>query len=81
MSGPVFRTTRWRTGYRVDDVDDFLADVLPRVTDRPDSALAERIVQARFATVHLGAGYDMSDVDAYLDDLVGRVGGPPAPGA
>lgn len=81
MSGPVFRTTRWRTGYRVDEVDDFLADVLPRVTDRPDPALAERIMQARFATVHFGAGYDMGDVDTYLDELVRRAGGPPTPGA
>ncbi|MCX6408287.1 MAG: DivIVA domain-containing protein [Propionibacteriales bacterium] len=81
MSGPVFRTTRWRTGYRVDDVDDFLADVLPRLTDRPDPVLAERIGQARFATVHFGAGYDMSDVDTYLDELVRRAGGLPADGA
>lgn len=79
MTSPTFRTTRWRTGYRTDDVDDFLADVLPRLAGGAgagsDPALAERIQQARFATVRLEAGYDMEDVDTFLDELVRRARG------
>lgn len=78
MSGPVFTSTRFREGYHVDDVDDFLADVVPRVGDRPDPTLARRIVGARFRAVRWSVGYDMSEVDAYLDELVQRVGGPPS---
>lgn len=72
VPSPVFRTVRWREGYRTDDVDDFLADVLPRVTGRPDPALAQRIREARFAPVRFAPGYAMDDVDTFLDDLARR---------
>jgi DivIVA domain-containing protein len=75
VTPPTFRTTRWRSGYRTDDVDDFLADVLPRLTGRPDPELARRIAEVRFATVAFAAGYDMDDVDTYLDGLVTRASG------
>lgn len=71
MSGaPRFTTTRLREGYSIDEVDDFLADVLRRlVPGRPDGALAEKIREARFTPVRLRVGYDMGEVDQYLDDL------------
>ena len=67
---PTFSRVRWREGYQVGDVDDFLLEIRPLLDGRlPDPALADRIVNARFRPVRLRAGYDMMQVDAYLDQL------------
>jgi DivIVA domain-containing protein len=78
VTEPRFTTTRWRAGYRTDDVDDLLADVLPRLSGRPDPELVRRITEARFATVTFSSGYDMAEVDAFLDDLAAQAAGGPS---
>ncbi|MEH3034546.1 MAG: DivIVA domain-containing protein [Aeromicrobium erythreum] len=60
---------KFREGYDVDEVDDFLLAVERRLTGRPDSALAHDIASVRFTPRRLRGGYDMGEVDAYLDEL------------
>lgn len=66
------RTTGWREGYDIDEVDTFLDHVEARLTGRPDVALADEILAVRFTPVRIRTGYDVGDVDAVLDDLEHR---------
>lgn len=79
MRSPTFRSTRWRAGYGIDDVNELLADLPPRPTGPCDPGLAERIRDARFASVTFRPGDDLGEVDAYLDQLIAQASGGPAP--
>jgi DivIVA domain-containing protein len=72
VTAPRFPLVRFREGYHVGEVDDFLAKVEPRVTGRPDGSIAALIREARFTPVRLRQGYDMGSVDAHLDALHAR---------
>jgi DivIVA domain-containing protein len=71
---PSFRQVRFAEGYRPEDVDALLAEVLPQLrAGRPATGLAEHIARATFRPSKVRGGYDQDDVDAYLDELVGLV--------
>jgi hypothetical protein len=71
ISKPSFSSTRWREGYDLAEVDAFVAEVVPQLErlSRPDPALAQRIIGARFSPRRLRVCYDMRSVDEYLDVL------------
>ncbi|WP_282072055.1 DivIVA domain-containing protein [Janibacter hoylei] len=63
---PSFTRTRWREGYAVPDVDDFLDRVFHALsTGHP----VPHIDGARFRPTRFGEGYDMEEVDDFLDEL------------
>lgn len=65
-SRPTFSTTRFREGYAVGDVDDFLDAVFTAIsTGQPVPPIAAAV----FRPVRLETGYDMAEVDAFLDEL------------
>ena len=71
VPSPSFTRVRLREGYRIEDVDEFLADIRPLLDGRlPNTALADRIESARFAPVRLRPGYDMDEVDTHLEQLL-----------
>ena len=68
---PSFTRVRLREGYRIEDVDEFLAGIRPLLDARmPNNELADRIESARFAPVRLRPGYDMDEVDRHLEQLL-----------
>ena len=72
-TGVRFRQTRWPAGYRVEEVDRFVAlveDALASVV--PDIRSAD-IARCRFTPVQLKPGYDMDEVDAYLEQARRRL--------
>ena len=70
-TNPSFTRVRLREGYRIEDVDRFLAEVRPLLDGRlPDNELADRIESARFSLVRLRPGYDMDEVDRHLEHLL-----------
>lgn len=63
---PQFTPTRWREGYSVADVDDFLDRVFHALsTGHP----VPDVDGARFRPTRFGEGYDMEEVDDFLDEL------------
>ncbi|KAA1376376.1 DivIVA domain-containing protein [Aeromicrobium fastidiosum] len=71
VSNPSFTRVRLREGYRIEDVDGFLAGVRPLLDGRlPNNELADRIESVRFAPVRLRPGYDMDEVDSHLEQLL-----------
>ncbi|QBF45898.1 DivIVA domain-containing protein [Janibacter limosus] len=65
-SRPTFSTTRFREGYAVGDVDDFLDAVFTAIsTGQPVPPIATAV----FRPVRLEIGYDMAEVDDFLDEL------------
>lgn len=65
-SRPTFSTTRFREGYAVGDVDDFLDAVFTAIsTGQPVPPIATAV----FRPVRLETGYDMAEVDDFLDEL------------
>lgn len=65
-SRPTFTTTRWREGYAVGDVDDFLDTVFTAISSGQP---VPPIASAMFRPVRLEMGYDMGEVDTFLDEL------------
>lgn len=63
---------RWAEGYDIDEVDDFLDRVEPRLDGRLDPALADEIRGVRFTPVRLRKGYAVHEVDQLLDELESR---------
>lgn len=65
-SRPAVTTTRFRDGYDVRDVDDFLDEVFTAIsTGRP----VPDIAGARFRPTRFRPGYEVAEVDAFLDEL------------
>ncbi|GGF33099.1 hypothetical protein GCM10011519_03210 [Marmoricola endophyticus] len=63
----VFPQVRWREGYRMSEVDDFLAELVAALDGgRPVAAMAEAV---RFTPVRLSPGYDMGAVDTLLEEV------------
>lgn len=63
---PQFTPTRWREGYAVADVDDFLDRVFHALsTGHPVPDVASVV----FRPTRFGQGDDMAEVDAFLDEL------------
>lgn len=68
----IFQTVRFREGYDVDEVDEFLDQVIARAkADRPITP-AELDAQT-FQTVRFKEGYDMNEVDEFLKELANGV--------
>lgn len=70
-----FATVKFRAGYRMDAVDDFLDQIVALVEDPMDPRRArreaiERVQGAVFPTETFRAGYDMQDVDVFLDEVL-----------
>jgi DivIVA domain-containing protein len=64
VSGSRFRTTTFRQGYDMAQVDDFLDRLVAAL--RAGEPVRPLVDAARFATTKLRAGYDMGDVDDLL---------------
>ena len=76
-----FERVRWREGYDIEQVDEFLA-LVGDVLERSPGALTPQDVDAkRFAATKFREGYDQDQVDAFLDRVVDtlKVLQPPAP--
>lgn len=75
---PRFTVGRFRSGYDIGEVDDFLDEVQRRLSAAPSEELAIAIVEKRFSLTAMRPGYDMDQVDDYLDRVVAmiRAGGP-----
>lgn len=63
-----FQTVRFREGYDVDEVDDFLDEVIDRMKAGNPMTAAE-LAARTFQTVRFKEGYDVAEVDGFLDEL------------
>lgn len=69
---PQFTRTRWREGYALADVDDFLE----RVFHAPSTGQpVPDVDSAVFRPTRFGEGYDMGEVDDFLDELAAGLPG------
>ena len=63
-----FRQTRWRAGYKPDEVDGFV-EVVDDALRAPTPMLSAREVsRSRFTPVVFMSGYHMGDVDQFLEN-------------
>jgi DivIVA domain-containing protein len=62
-----FRQTRWRAGYKPDEVDGFVEMVDDALRSPTPRLSAADVAGSRFTPVLLMPGYHMGDVDHYLD--------------
>jgi DivIVA domain-containing protein len=62
-----FRQTRWRAGYKPDEVDGFVESVDDALRSPAPRVSATDVARSRFTPVLLMRGYHMGDVDEYLD--------------
>lgn len=75
-----FTTTRFRAGYDMSEVDDFL-DRCDQALDSGDgSVTAESVLAMRFTPTQFREGYDMEEVDVLLDEALAPRFAAPAPG-
>lgn len=81
QAGTRFPTTKWREGYDVAAVDEFVARADRAVSSRDGSVRSEEVEQVRFSPVRWRIGYDMGAVDTYLERLASELKGIEAPGA
>lgn len=63
-----FQTVRFREGYDVDEVDDFLDEVIARLK-AGNPMTATELAARTFQTVRFKEGYDVAEVDGFLDEL------------
>jgi DivIVA domain-containing protein len=63
-----FRQTRWRAGYKPDEVDGFVEVVDDALRSPTPMLSATDVARSRFTPVVLMSGYHMGDVDEYLED-------------
>lgn len=75
IHGARFATVRFRPGYRMADVDDFLDEIVTLLQGTADPRrsredAAARVREAAFATESYQPTYDMQDVDAFLDEVL-----------
>lgn len=55
-----------KVGYRADEVDAFLSQLLPALDRTPPAMAPYEVADARFKATHLRRRYDMRSVDDYL---------------
>ena len=68
-----FTPVRFREGYDMSEVDDFLDQVVAALES--GAPVADLVEHARFTPVRMREGYDMADVDDFLARVVARAGG------
>ena len=73
QAGTRFPTTKWREGYDVASVDEFVARAERAVSFRDGSVRSEDVEQVRFAPVRWRTGYDMDAVDTYLERVAANL--------
>lgn len=65
-----FAITKFRQGYRIDDVDMFLDELVAGLqSGSPTDELLAQISQAKFAATRWRSGYDCDIVDNFLDQI------------
>jgi hypothetical protein len=64
---PPRRATRLRVGYRADEVDAFLAELLAALDREPPGMAPYEVADARFRATYLRRRYRMQSVDEYLE--------------
>ncbi|QIK62143.1 DivIVA domain-containing protein [Leucobacter viscericola] len=66
-----FATTKFKAGYDLNDVDDFLDTVARQLRDEPRAeVIAKTIKNAAFRQTKWRDGYNSEQVDRFLDELV-----------
>ena len=67
-----FRTSRFRTGYGQDEVDDFLdlIDTALRSTPSTRRLSARDVRRKKFTRTRVRAGYDIDEVDTFLNRAI-----------
>lgn len=73
QAGTRFPTTKWREGYDVASVDEFVARAERAVSMRDRSVSSEDVEEVRFAPVRWRTGYDMDAVDTYLERVAANL--------
>lgn len=76
-----FTPTRFRAGYDVTEVDDFLDRCDQALSSGDGSVTAQSVLEMRFNPTQFQEGYDMDEVDAFLDDVLAPRFAALAPGA
>lgn len=66
--GTQFRRTLWRTGYSVEEVDAFIAEVEIALFSPDPRVNASDVARRRFSEVRRKPGYDIEEVDRYLEE-------------
>ena len=70
LSDPAIARVRWRRGYRADEVDLFLTQVVGSLLGHRDPIAVRDVEGARFRPARLRRGYEMREVDRLLDRVV-----------
>jgi DivIVA domain-containing protein len=73
-----FRQTRWRAGYKPDEVDGFVEMVDDALRSPTPRLTPVEVAQSRFTPVLFMTGYHMGDVDDYLERAESRLTARPA---
>ena len=68
ITSKTFTTVRFKEGYSTREVDDFLDEIIDRMTTG-DHSLARRIKEKTFSNVRFRGGYDIDEVDNFLDEV------------
>lgn len=68
ITSKTFTTVRFKEGYSTREVDDFLDEIIDRMTTG-DHSLARRIKEKTFSNVRFREGYDIDEVDDFLDEV------------
>lgn len=68
ITSRTFTTVRFKEGYSTREVDDFLDEIVDRMTTG-DHSLARRIKEKTFSNVRFRGGYDIDEVDDFLDEV------------
>ena len=74
MTAPAeFTRVKWRGGYDIAEVDEFVARLLATLEGRPVTSpvTADDVRNATFSSVRLREGYNVEEVDRFLDLAVG----------
>jgi DivIVA domain-containing protein len=72
-TGTHFRRTLWRTGYNVEEVDAFTAEVEIALFSPEPRVNASDVATQEFSEVRRWPGYDIQDVDKYLVEAEQRL--------
>jgi DivIVA domain-containing protein len=78
MTAPAeFTRVRWREGYDIDQVDQFVQRLLATLDGRPvdNPVTVDEVRNVAFDPVRLREGYDVREVDQFLDLAVGWLNG------
>lgn len=68
ITSRTFTTVRFKEGYSAREVDDFLDEIVDRMTTG-DHSLTSRIKEKTFSNVRFREGYDIDEVDDFLDEV------------